>query len=403
MKRIVFISFFFIILCLTSILCGISGGSLTSAADSQASAQSEQATEETLAATAQAPTYTVNSKEPLTLEEGEAVIITLTESEEEALIEWTSSDESVVTIDSGGRADATGIGSAAVTAELADNQKVECEVTVTEAEDSEYDGFSTCIIANTDILEENIENVGSANLYYIMVNRQENCVTVYTYDENGEYTVPVRAMVCSCGKNNGTITGNYGIYFKNEWNSLLNNVYGHYVSGISGDYLFHSVPYYYAEADTLEVEEFNKLGEAASLGCVRMETADVKWIFDNCPVNTGITIYDDDDPGPLGKPDAIRITDTSCGWDPTDDNESNPYNDKAPEISGAADCTLSVGDSFYPLTGVSAVDTCSNDITDEIEVIGNVVTSRAGTYKVSYYVEDAMHRSDEVEITVTVE
>ena len=57
-------------------------------------------------------------------------------------------------------------------------------------------------------------------------------------DENGEYTVPIRAMVCSCGKNNGTITGTFGIYFKHEWHPLFDNVYGQYVSGISGDDLF---------------------------------------------------------------------------------------------------------------------------------------------------------------------
>jgi hypothetical protein len=38
--------------------------------------------------------------------------------------------------------------------------------------------------------------------YIIKVNRLANCVTVYTYDLYGEYTVPVRAMVCSCGGEN---------------------------------------------------------------------------------------------------------------------------------------------------------------------------------------------------------
>ena len=34
--------------------------------------------------------------------------------------------------------------------------------------------------------------------------------------------------------------------------------------------------------------------------------------------------------GPLGKPETIRITNMSCGWDPTDDNKNNPYYDKRP-------------------------------------------------------------------------
>ena len=40
--------------------------------------------------------------------------------------------------------------------------------------------------------------------YYIKVNRLMNTVTVYAKDEAGAYTVPVKAMVCSCGLNDGT-------------------------------------------------------------------------------------------------------------------------------------------------------------------------------------------------------
>ena len=57
--------------------------------------------------------------------------------------------------------------------------------------------------------------------------------------------------------------------------------------------------------------------------CVR----DVKWIYDNCPSGTGVTIYDDAvNPGPLGKPDSIKISEDSAyaGWDPTDPDENNP-------------------------------------------------------------------------------
>ncbi len=47
---------------------------------------------------------------------------------------------------------------------------------------------------------------------------------------------------------------------------------------------------------------------------------DAKWIADNCPSGTTVEIYEDDDPGPLGKPEAAHIdTDSpNKGWDPTD-------------------------------------------------------------------------------------
>lgn len=327
---------------------------------------------------------------------------TLADNDDVNSLEWTTSDSSVVAVDCGGKIDAIKEGSAVVTAE-SDKNRFEYEITVTKEEETPYDGYSTCIIANTDILEKNLENIYEKNPYEIKVNRQLNCVTVYTYDSNGEYTVPVRSMICSCGADGGTVTGDFSIYYQTEWNPLFGDVYGHYVSGFYGNYLFHSVPYYYDSPDTLEVEEYNKLGTSASMGCVRMQIADVKWIYENCTIYTPVTVYDDDNPGPLGKPEAIRITDMSCGWDPTDDNSENPYNGKNPQITGAADVTVKRGESFDALANVNATDTCGNDITDKVIVTGNVLTEKAGTYSVSYRVEDAMHRTAGTDITVTVE
>lgn len=47
-------------------------------------------------------------------------------------------------------------------------------------------------------------------IYYIKVNLEQNVVTIYSKDENGEYTIPVRAMVCSTGKATPT-SGTYTI------------------------------------------------------------------------------------------------------------------------------------------------------------------------------------------------
>lgn len=49
-------------------------------------------------------------------------------------------------------------------------------------------------------------------------------MTVYTYDEKGKYTIPVRAMICSTGLDNSTITGDYTIGIKTEWLSLVGDV-----------------------------------------------------------------------------------------------------------------------------------------------------------------------------------
>ena len=62
--------------------------------------------------------------------------------------------------------------------------------------------------------------------YYIRINRKQNCVTIYTQDEEGEYTVPSKAMVCSTGLYNATPRGTYQISTKYLWRELYGGVYG---------------------------------------------------------------------------------------------------------------------------------------------------------------------------------
>lgn len=395
MKKKIFLFSLCVVLIATCILCGTTGIIRN---DSQS--QPKTQTADSAATENPASPSTGNS---LTLKVGETEIVQLSAKKAKSVVKWTSSDSKIVTVDDGGRVDALKEGTALVSAISKNKSKSEFQITVTKSTAKKQNSYSTCITANADKLENNKRNKAK-NLYAIKVNRTANCVTVYTYDEKGKYTVPVRAMVCSTGLNNATITGNYTIGIKTEWLFLVGDVFGRYISGISGDYLFHSVPYYTLNEQDLEVEEFNKLGEQASQGCVRLAVSDAKWIYDNCPTGTAVNIYDDvETAGPLGKPDTIKITDFTNKWDPTDSNKKCPYAKATPIISGANDCTIKTGGNFYALAGVTAVDTCGNDISSEIKVVGNVVTTRKGKYKVTYSVTDVLKRTSSVTITVTVQ
>jgi lipoprotein-anchoring transpeptidase ErfK/SrfK len=395
MKKKIFLFSLCVVLIATCILCGTTGIIRN---DSQS--QPKTQTADSAATENPASPSTVNS---LTLKVGETEIVQLSAKKAKSVVKWTSSDSKIVTVDDGGRVDALKEGTALISAISKDKSKSEFQITVTKSTAKKQNSYSTCITANADKLEQNRRNKAK-NLYAIKVNRTANCVTVYTYDEKGKYTVPVRAMVCSTGLNNATITGDYTIGIKTEWLFLVGDVFGRYISGISGDYLFHSVPYYTLNEQDLEVEEFNKLGEQASQGCVRLAVSDAKWIYDNCPTGTAVNIYDDvETAGPLGKPDTIKITDFTNKWDPTDSNKKCPYAKATPIISGANDCTIKTGGNFYALAGVTAVDTCGNDISSEIKVVGNVVTTRKGKYKVTYSVTDVLKRTSSVTITVTVQ
>ena len=349
----------------------------------------------------------------LSLAAGDAKVIGIDSNEEKYLTKWKSSNEMIAAVDSGGRVDALKKGKAKITAEFSDGHKVECELTVTAALEKEpVSTFTTAITANYDILKKNLLELKKENKesdktvkklpYRLMVNREQNCVTAYTFDKDGKYTVPVRAMACSCGLDSATVTGAFNIYFHTRWHPLMGGVFGQYAGAISDDYLFHSVPYTDLTNDSLMVGEYNKLGECASKGCIRMAVADCKWIYKYCPIGTIVVIYDNENPGPLGKPESIKITDENCGWDPTDYDENNPYNSNTPQINGAEDVKIKTGTDFDVKSGVTATDTCGNDITGKLEITGHVDTDRAGVYKITYSVTDALHRSQKVDITVKV-
>lgn len=345
-----------------------------------------------------------NKSEEISLAVGSSSVIALEEADEAALDKWMIGNPDIATIDSGGRIDARKVGETDVTAAFYDGHAYSYHLTVTKpAETPAKDRFSSAVTANEETLQKNLASESKKLPYEIRVNRRQNVVTVYTYDQNGDYTIPVRAMICSCGVNDRTATGTFFIYFHTEWHPLVNDVFGQYASSFNDDLLFHSVPYYHLSKDTLETEEFNKLGSAASRGCVRMTVADCQWICDNCDIDTTVIVYDDDDPGPLGKPEIVRITDHTCGWEPTDRDPENPYRNKTPQIFGAYNTTLPKGSDYQISDGVRAVDTCGNDITDDLEITGNVRTDRPGTYRVTYRVTDALNRTAQEDVTVTVE
>lgn len=243
--------------------------------------------------------------------------------------------------------------------------------------------------------------------YFIKINRALNCVTVYGMDDNKEYTIPVKAFACSGG------AAGYEIFLADriptieysEWKQTMEGGYGNYVIGISGDFKFQSVPFTEAAHNTLQTEEFNKLGESVSRGCIRMCVRDVKWIYDNCKAGTQVTIYDDaTNPGPLGKPEMIKIPVDSANakWDPTDPNPANPWHACGADIKGAVDITTKIGQKVDLLKGVKATDTCGNDITPDIITIGHYTFDKEGTYDIKYKVTDVLGSTKEVTVKLTV-
>jgi len=165
--------------------------------------------------------------------------------------------------------------------------------------------------------------------YKIYVNRSLNRVVVYGLDFDGEYSVPYKGFICSAGmEGHSTPVGTFTITDKYVWREMVDHSYAQYATRIYKGIMFHSVPYERASNDTLEVEEYNKLGTNASLGCIRLTVEDVKWIYDNCPKGTTVVVYGDEfEEFPVTFTETMTISedDENSGWDPTDPNENNPW------------------------------------------------------------------------------
>ncbi|MBP3339819.1 MAG: L,D-transpeptidase [Lachnospiraceae bacterium] len=247
--------------------------------------------------------------------------------------------------------------------------------------------------------------------YLIKINRAANCVTVYKKDENGQFTVPHKAMTVSCGLElDSTPLGTYKTINNYKWRLLFGNVYGQYSYRIVGSTLFHSVPYYTASNDTLKWQEYNKLGSPASQGCIRMTVIDAKWLMDNCPIGTTVIIYDDkNNPGPLGKPETIKIPENSPhkGWDPTDPDPNNPWHKYGASITYPKSKSITVkkgSDALEVLKHFKAKDTCGNDISNKIVLSKNLDLNKAGIYdNIIVSVTDAIGSYVEVIVKVVVE
>lgn len=172
------------------------------------------------------------------------------------------------------------------------------------------------------------ENNGTR--YRLEVNCSQNVVNVYEKDKNGEYKNCVKAMLCSTGSETPK-SGEFSLkkYGGWEWKGLFGDVYGQYATQITGNILFHSVPYLEKyNKGSLKTAEYDKLGTSASMGCIRLTVKDAKWIYDNCASGTKVMFYRDSNPGPLGKPYARKIASEAekyNRWDPTDPSSNNPW------------------------------------------------------------------------------
>lgn len=158
--------------------------------------------------------------------------------------------------------------------------------------------------------------IGKQDSYQLKVNKELNCLTVYAKDGDNGYILPVKSMLTSVGDD--TPIGTFRTPEKYRWRFMVNGTYTQYATRITQGFLFHSITYETTKEDTLITPGYNMLGVTRSLGCVRLNAWNAKWVYDNCGIGTEVVIYNDAaSPGPFFKPYQVWIP-ADQKYDPTD-------------------------------------------------------------------------------------
>ena len=232
---------------------------------------------------------------------------------------------------------------------------------------------------------------GTDDSYSIHVNTALNATTVY--DSSGN---PVRVLACSTGRRDGHETPE-GTFTLGEW--IIDWCYMadgseglhayRIIDGINNDIMFHSVPYNSTDRGDLEYEEYNKLGDYASMGCIRMCVADCRWLGELCATGTEVVIYyDENEQLPMEKPESIRIPtefEQVRGWDPTDPISENPWHTYTINMEVPNSVTV-IKDADYAqdpiLAEVTATDNYGNDLSNYVTYTGFYDNTTEGVYTV---------------------
>lgn len=274
------------------------------------------------------------------------------------------------------------------------------------AGNDDSDGASTLADMMADLTNEPVssedepyESSKDSKAICIKVNKKKNCITVYEKDKDGKFTKPVKTMICSVGYN--APIGTYETSDRYTWKIVNGNVWSQYATRITGNVLFHSVPYGEKRKDSLIPKYYNQLGSNASAGCIRLMVADAKWIMEHCTVGTKVEIYEDDEPGPLGKPNALIVADTEQ-WDPSDPDPSNPWNGHEALLQGVTDRTIERNIPFDYLEGITATDTVGNDVSKLVQIDTDLDIKKEGAYEVTFTLTDGVGSTATAKATYTV-
>lgn len=133
--------------------------------------------------------------------------------------------------------------------------------------------------------------------YAVEVDVVNQLIKIFSLDENKQHTILDRIFWCSTGTpgypskpGTYTLTGR-----RSRW-AFFPNWGGGTAAWwlkINGEMAFHSIIYANYDFKRPNMNSVRKLGSVASHGCIRLTTADAKWMYENIGAGSVVRIYDD--------------------------------------------------------------------------------------------------------------
>lgn len=162
--------------------------------------------------------------------------------------------------------------------------------------------------------------IGAGGPYHIKINKEMNTMTIYVQDGANGFIIPLKSFLVSTGDD--TPLGTFKTPDKYRWRLMNSGVYAQYATrlGPGLPFLMHSVIFDRPDTYSAWASTYNHMGVARSAGCIRLLSGNAKWIFDHCPLNTPVTVYNDYTPGPYDRPTIAAEIPFAQTWDPTDPN-----------------------------------------------------------------------------------
>lgn len=250
--------------------------------------------------------------------------------------------------------------------------------------------------------DEDEEEEDATGTYSIKVNKKKNAVIVYQKNDDGD-NVAVKVMRASVGED--TPTGKFEIMESYTWISATDVYWNKYSCRFTENFWFQSADYFAPYNSYISVDSYNAIGETLEdSGCVKLTVEDAKWIYDNCPEGTKVTVVKgkESDELPL-EFDAFIELPSYGGWDPTDPDSDNPWRNAAAGTIAASSETIYIerGSNVNHLSNVVALDDDGSNVTKQLEH-EKVDSSEVGTYTIKYSFVTSSGKTVTAEVTYEV-